>query len=69
MKFVDRKDTISLPTLEERAKAKINWSTKMVPLPDNERSFVDYEYSKNYNTLGQVDKDDGARRAMRKDSK
>ena len=69
MKFVDRKDTIPLPTAEERAKAKINWSTKESPLPDNERSFVGYEYSKNYNTLADVDKNDYARRAMRKDSK
>ena len=69
MKFVDRKDTIPLPTAEERAKAKINWSTKMVPLPDNERSFIDYEYNKNNNILADVDKNDYARRAMRKDSK
>ena len=68
MKFVERKDTIQLPTIDERTLEKVHFSSKMEPYVDNERTFLGYTRATS-NVLAEADRDDSARRAMRKDAK
>ena len=68
MKFVERKDSIELPPIDKETLEKVHFSSKMDPYVDNERSFLGYTRAKS-NVLAEVDRDDSARRAMRKDAK
>lgn len=68
MKFVARKDTIKLPPIDERVLEKVHFSSKMEPYVDNERSFLGFTRCTS-NVLAEADRDDSARRAMRKDAR
>lgn len=68
MKFVNHKSTIELPSIEKMALEKVHFSSKMDPYVDNERSFIGYTRCTS-NVLAEVDRDDSARRAMRKDAR
>lgn len=68
MKFVDRKDTIKLPPIDKKALEKMHFSSKMEPYVDNERSFLGYTRCTS-NVLADADRNDSARRAMRKDAR
>ena len=68
MKFVERKDKIQLPPIDERILENVHFSTKMEPYVDNEHTFLGYTRVTS-NVLAEADRDDSARRAMRKDAK
>ena len=68
MKFVERKDKIQLPPIDERILENVHFSTKMEPYVDNEHTFLGYTRCTS-NVLADADRNDGARRAMRKDAK
>ena len=67
MKFVYRKSTIELPPIDTKALEKVRLSSKMDPYVDNERSFLGYTRCTS-NVLADADRNDSARRAMRKDA-
>ena len=66
MKFVERKDTIKLPPIDESTLKEVHFSSEMVPYQDNEHTFLGYTRCKS-NVLADADRNDSARRAMRKD--
>ena len=68
MKFVNRKDTIELPPIDAKTLEKVHFSTKMEPFVDNEHTFLGYTRCTS-NVLADADRNDHARRAMRKDAK
>ena len=68
MKFVARKDTIKLPSIDQRTLENVHFSSKMEPYADNERSFLGYTRCTS-NVLADADRNDSARRAMRKDAR
>ena len=68
MKFVNRKDIIKLPSTDQRAQEKVHFSSKREPYVDNERSFLGYTRCTS-NVLADADRNDSARRAMRKDAR
>ncbi len=68
MKFVDRKDTIELPPIDKKTLEKVHFSSEMVPFIDNERSFLGFTRCTS-NVLADADRNDYARRAMRKDAR
>ena len=68
MKFVKRKDTIQLPTIDERTLEEVHFSSKMEPFVDNARDFLSHACVTS-NVLADADRNDSARRAMRKDAK
>ena len=67
MKFVERKDSIELPPIDKETLEKVHFSSKMDPdeFGDHEHTF----FGPRTNILAEVDRDDSARRAMRKDAK
>lgn len=67
MKFVYRKDTIKLPPIDEKTLKKVHFSTKLDPhaFDDHEHTF----FGPRTNVLADADRNDSARRAMRKDAK
>ena len=67
MKFVERKDQIELPPIDKKTLEKVHFSSEMEPFVDNERSFLSFTRCTS-NVLAEVDRDDYARRAMRKDA-
>lgn len=67
MKFVDRENTIKWPLIDIKTLEPIQFSTKMDPPQDNEHTFLGYTRCKS-NILADVDRNDYARRAMRKDA-
>ena len=68
MKFTYRKNAIELPPIDTKALEKVRFSTKMEPFVDNEHSFLGYTRCTS-NVLADADRNDHARRAMRKDAK
>lgn len=68
MKFVDRKDTIKLTPIDKSALREVHFSSKMEPYVDNERSFLGFTRCTT-NVLADADRNDSARRAMRKDAR
>ena len=67
MIFKYRKNAIELPPIDTKALGKVRFSTKMEPFVDNERSFLRYTRCTS-NVLADADRNDSARRAMRKDA-
>lgn len=68
MKFVDRKDTIKLTPIDKSALREVHFSSKMEPYVDNEHSFLGFTRCTT-NVLADADRNDSARRAMRKDAR
>lgn len=68
MKFTYRKNAIKLPPIDAKELEKVRFSSKMEPFVDNERSFLGYTRCTS-NMLADADRNDSARRAMRKDAK
>lgn len=68
MQFVER-EPINLPSIDMEVLLKdVHFSTKMEPFVDNERSFLGYTRCTS-NVLADADRNDYARRAMRKDAR
>ena len=71
MKFKDRKDPIELPPIDEETLKKVHFSTEMDPAEyyDIMQPVHVHGFYIGTNVLAEVDRDDSARRAMRKDAK
>ena len=67
MKFVYRRDPIELPPIDEKVLEKIHFSSKLDPdeFGNHEHTF----FGPRTNILADADRNDSARRAMRKDAK
>lgn len=68
MIFADRRDAIKLPPINKDTLEKVHFSLEMGSFVDNERSFLGFTRCTS-NVLAEVDRDDYARRAMRKDAR